>query len=247
MTGEIRFHKKRSLRRKQQSNRKQIQQVKKNIREMKQKEEVKFWDVYVNPTPLNQTTALSQVLNSMALGSSPADPNAREGTSVSATSLSVKMRIYNSGTSANPVAAQHIRCMILWDRQPNGAPPLLNGNGITTDSILDTSTCSDIVLAPYNRQTSSRYRMIYDRTFVIPSGVPAVNFPLAVGDSKSQLFQLNKKFKLGRVCKYTNTAFSPPDITNMVSNSIYVYVFTNYALNDNILCTYSTRFNWKDD
>lgn len=236
---------KRVVRRKPKSTAKRVRNVERKLRSEVRKEEVKWLDTNQNPTALNQTTNLTQLLNGVAQGD---EPYQRQGNTITSTSLMVKANVYAFPVGVNLGVPQRVRFMIVWDSQSNGSAPQLNGN-TNTNSILDDSVITDLTLAPYNRSNSNRYRMIYDKLIFFPiqiatPGGTTYTYESGNGDSKTGLFILNKKFKLGRLIKYRSNG---PNIGDIASNSIYIYIFTNFNTNTNMFATYGTRFNFKDD
>lgn len=229
--------------RKPRSQTRRIRNIEKKIRKIDNEEEVKWIDTSLDPTIINQTTNGTKLLNGILEGNSS---TTRVGQEIQATSLAVKLNVYYA-----PIVVQQdpqrVRIMIVWDNQPNGGVPTLGGIP-STNSILDTTTITDMTLAPYNRATSERFRMVYDNMIFFPPtqlSTSAVSAILGgVGDSKTGLFILNKKFRLSRKIKYNSAGNTIADIS---TNSLFIYVFTNFLSNTSITTTYGIRFNFKDD
>lgn len=202
---------------------KEIKNVKKNIKEMKNKEELKWYDTFpLNATAiLNQSSPTFNVLNAMLQGDLG---NNREGDSVSATSFQFRCKI-----TGNPTAgAEVVRHIVVWDSQANQALP-------TVGQILDLSVATIGVYAPYNHTFQKRFKILFDRTYTINEAITAVGY--SISDQA--------KIKLSRTTKYASSA-AIGGIADINTNSlISLWVSDQASAGPAVTCAY--RFYFKDD
>lgn len=206
---------------------KQIVNVKKNIREMKNKEELKHYDTFplVGTQILNQSAPTFNVLNAMDTGDLPTQ---REGGEVQGTSVQFRCTM-NSRVSATQ-AFQVLRHIILYDAQANQALP-------TVGQILDLSVITVSVYAPYNYSFQKRFKILFDRTYVLNPNNTAES--IAVTETE--------KIPLSRVTKYIPSApFGT--IGDINTNSLITLWLSDQGTTGQgpfVTCGY--RFYFKDD
>lgn len=209
--------------------RKQVFNVKKSVKEIQNKEELKYLDTFLNGTTIG-TTATLTLLNGMVLGD---DVSNRTGDDISPTSIQFRCTIAQAPTQ---VAFGTIwRHMILWDSQANGAI-------MSAGDILDQGVITPGIIAPYKRQYQKRFKIVYDKTISLNPGT------VDPANATTEIVQpiTHKKFKkaLGRVVKYRN-AQNSGTITDIASNSLYSYWVASVASAGTVTCGY--RMYFKDD
>lgn len=208
------------------------------IKKIQKDVELKFKDTYF--TADVSTTATANLLNSIDIGTT--NRGERIGNYIKTTSLQMRMTI--SPDIANLLNTQ-IRVIAFWDKQANGAAPILIG-GSNTASLLDTTTITDALFAPINWNYSDRYRVLYDKTIIL-NGAMVLDFDPATGTTSQMLADsryLSKKIKLSRSVKYDGTTAGIADIA---TNSLYVmYVGDIAAGGNNPQIEFSSRVYYKD-
>lgn len=200
---------------------KQVSSVKKSIRKMQNDEELKYFDVSFN-TATADTAGVIQILNGMAGGNTQIT---RIGNEISCTSIQFRGRIVqNSDAELN---ATEVRLAVLWDRQPNGANPTIAG---LDNGILNNVTVTDLLLSPYTYENQDRYRILYDKRFVLNA---QQWFDYNIAGATTTLdsvvpmqMDFKKKIKLSRNTKYDNAAAG---ITSISSNSLVFIAISNQA------------------
>lgn len=132
--------------------------------------EKKFYDTYLTNQAIVATTNGAEVdpaadlscLNAIAQGDGESN---RDGRRCILKSVYVKGVLEASGVAdaADPQPAKVVRVIMVLDRQTNGVQ-------LNSEDVLKDSAGSD-VNSFTNLQHSGRFRIMYDRTFVIPTGV----------------------------------------------------------------------------
>lgn len=199
---------------------KQVSNVKKSIRKMQNDEELKYFDVYYNTTA--DTSGNVTILNAMAQGNTQIT---RIGNEISCTSVQFRGTIYQNVDAS--LGGTEVRLMVLWDRQPNSADPTIAG---LNNGILNNVTVTNLMLSPYTYENQDRYRILYDKRFIINANtwydydIPATT---ATIDSVLPMYiPFKKKLKLSRNTKYDNAAAG---ITSISSNSLVFVAISNQA------------------
>ena len=109
--------------------RKQVINVKKSVKEIRNKEELKYLDTFMNGTAIT-TAGVLILLNGMTLGDTVSN---RQGDSITPTSIQCRFTGQASATIDEEAFVRHI---VFWDSQPNGAAPsvgdVLDGATITS-------------------------------------------------------------------------------------------------------------------
>lgn len=211
---------------------KQIENVKKNIKEMKSKEELKHLDNFaLNDQIIYDASAPTLVLlNAMTQGDLVTQ---REGSAVSGTSVQFRMWASNPEGSLSPNLLRHI---IFYDAQSNGAAP-------TIGALLDLSVVTEAVYAPYNYANQKRFKIIFDNSYTLnQSGGDGTNGYTCV--SVSDVGKLNAT----RTTKYISGS-AGGGISDINSNALYALWISNWASPSTnaplVSCGY--RFYFKDD
>lgn len=202
---------------------KQIKNVKKSIKKINDKQELKYKDRAVS----YQISAVGNftLLNDVDIGTTPND---RVGDEITVTSLQFRGFLEKTAT----LQFDTVRVILLWDRQPNGAPP-------TASTILDDSIITSLVFAPYHRQYQKRYKILYDKTSQINSFV----YDTTLSENEVRRYPISfKRKKLGRMIKYDGTAAGIADIQ---TNSLYL--FTMCTSGGGMFFEGGFRLYFKDD
>lgn len=124
-----------------------------------------------------------------------------------------------------------IRYILFWDRQANGAVPVLTGAS-TTQSLLDTGVIADPTLSPRNFNTIERYTILLDKMVTLqPVLAGSTTLAGAVDTLTTTNLVTRTKVhvvKLGRMIKYNDAAAG---IATAVSNALHIAYFTDAAAN----------------
>lgn len=204
--------------------RKQVMNVKKTVKEIQSKEELKYLDTLLNNSTIN-TTATLTLLNGMTLGDTV---SSRDGDSIVPTSIQFRARFSHSQNGLTDLVVRH---MIFWDAQPNGAAP-------TVGDVLDQATITNAVDAPYKRQYQKRFKIVYDKTFV---SSPNMADPANATTQVLQKITWKKAKKaLNRMVKYRN-AQNTGVITDLATNSLYSLWVTSNSQGQ-LTCGYRMYF-----
>lgn len=199
--------------------------VVKKFKEITSKEELKHVDTFLNSAIT--TTATFTLLNGMAQGDTTV---LRHGNEVSATSIQFRGAIV---TDADCLTVTRLRCLVVVDRQTNGAAPT------SINDILDVGIITDPILAPYAHDTYKRYKIKYDKTFTI-NPVSFISATVAVPYG----VPFKKRIKLSRTIKYGGTGAT---VASINSNSIYHIWVSDQAGATAPTVEMGTRFHFKDD
>lgn len=193
--------------------------------------ELKFIDQFVATTTSGAGT--SDYLTGTAQGDTNSN---RQGNVINPTSIQWKVDIF-----ADPLllGCSRVRMILFWDRQPNGAVPVLTG-AATAQSLLDIGVVTDSTLAPRNFNTIDRYHILIDKVYVMN---PQVVLLTAAG-ATTQVVPMQKTIhhvhKLSRLVKYDNTSAA---ITASVSNALHAAYFTDVgATQPSVQCSYRLYF-----
>lgn len=185
---------------------KQIESVKKKVQKINKIFELKFLDTQASISPA--TTGTFQLLNGMAQGQTAIT---RTGNDMYATSIQWRMRVVSD---VDAVAAGFcIRHIIFWDSQANAVAPVLA-------DLLDLSTITSQVLAPYNRYNQKRFKIIEDKSFTLNPNMATTTTPATgvVASVFSPRIMSQGKRSLSRGVKYIGTGAT---IASIASNSLY--------------------------
>lgn len=159
--------------------------------------EMKFNDVTFATAATTTPTVVS--LTNFAAGDTAL---LRDGNKIATKSLNFRMQVANEAlTQSNTV-----RCVVVVDKQPNGAAPTYSGSVVT--SVFDAAT----VVAQRQVSTASRFHILKDDTFV-------VNQEGSTGGALSQAFwqcylKIAEKYQL---CTFGDSAAGEP-----ISNALYL-------------------------
>lgn len=209
--------------------RKQVFNVKKTVKEMQSKEELKYLDTFMNGTVATSTSTLT-LLNGLTQGDNVSN---REGDSISPTSIQCKFNLSQVATAVQYEI--NVRHIVFWDSQANGAAP-------AAGDLLDLATITQAVLAPYKRQYQKRFKIVSDKSYVMH---PKVIDPATAGEVVAATHHGGWKRSLSRVVKYRNSQ-NTGTITDIATNSLYsLWVTNDSSANLAVFCGY--RMYFKDD
>lgn len=209
---------------------KQIVNVKKSVKKIQNREELKNLDTLLNGTAINSTATFT-LLNGMVLGDTSIT---REGDEIHCTSIQFR-NIYNM-VATNLNADINVRHIVFWDRQANGAAPAIT-------QLLDTSVITLAILAPYNRDFQERFKIVYDKTFrVFANLADPANAATEVVSSR-----VHKKAKksLSRTTKYI-AGQNAGTVADIASNSLFSCLVTDNGT-ANITVQGGFRLYFKDN
>lgn len=198
--------------------------------------ELKYFDYSFGPTNVTNTGV---ILEGHMLITQGDTASTRTGNKINPTSLQLRMGLNTVDTLLVPVK---VRMIAFWDRQANGASPVLAN---INNGLLDNSTIGTIVYAPRNLNTVDRYTIVYDKVMVInptawTSYTSAV--PNVVGTAFPIEKYISKAFKLGRQIRYdTNTGA----LADLVSNAFYI-AFVSDAASDEPVMEGGIRLYFRD-
>lgn len=188
----------------------------KKIKKIQKLQELKYVDTYFNDT-VDNTGSDAALLNSLQNGDGP---NQREGNEVYFTSLQMRGSITVDPEWLQPTI---VRLLVIWDRQANGGVPVVT-SALPGAGLLANNIVTDLTESPFTYEQQERYRVIYDKRFVLnpqmaqttASGAVTTVFPVSV------LFK--KKIKLSRTTKWT---INGAGITTINSNSLFFIAISN--------------------
>lgn len=193
---------------------KQIVNLKKKVKKLNADEEVSFKDTFI--TSAATSAAVLTLLNGMTQGDAD---SARDKSLANFTSIQLKGFAINDPDS---LVSTVYRLMIVWDKAANGAAP-------TIAQLLDNSTITDYLVAPYNKDYFKRFKFVYDKKFVIN---PLVVGTTTVATGVVAQFQpavkwFEKRIKSSRQTNYgLGNAGTVADIS---INSCYFVAISNIA------------------
>lgn len=208
----------------------------KKIKKLQQDVELKYKDTYTVDDIEN--TAQYILLNGIQQGDTTVT---RTGGEIRCTSIHLRGVIQ---TDTAGLVSNSQRFLVVWDRQPNGAAPTLSG---TVNSILDVSIVTDLILAPYNYSALDRFKILYDKNFIINRQIwKTQDVNNDVDSYCDQQIRFNKKIKLGRRVKYAVNS-TAGNITDIQTNSLYfIYVGDVAAASAGPELQLGTRLYFKD-
>lgn len=189
---------------------KKIKHIENNLMELK----------YVDNIETNITTAPAGVFFYISAIAQGDTASTRTGNVINPTSLLVRQIFLTNSASVIPNV---VRCIVFWDRQPNGANPVLVGAS-TTQSLLDTGVITEPINAPRNFNTIDRYKILYDKTHALNGQVVQTT----TAGSTSALIPISKyvsfRVNLNRIIKYNNTTAV---IGAAASNALHIAYWTD--------------------
>lgn len=187
--------------------------------------ELKQHDLFLNAQVIdNVATNTLGCLNIIPIGTNETN---RIGSDLHCTSVQFRARFTKDAVAT--VNVPLIRHMIFWDRQCNGALPLLA-------DVLDLTVVTEPVLAPYNQEKQQRFKILYDNTFSMSVGT-------AVTAELNNLMFKKKKRALGRITKYNDVGTYAGAITDIQTNSLcFIMVSTAAANGPLVSCGYRVCF-----
>jgi len=213
-----------------------ISTLNKKIKRIEDTRELKYNDTVLSNSNVDDAGNLT-LLNGVANGDQQFQ---RTGAEVQSTSIQI--RGYFSNNSLE-IAGTIYRMIIFWDRQCNGAAPLLVSTSNSTPGLLYATTGGESVNYPFMYETNDRFRVIYDKRFVIN---PRLVGSTTTGDTDAvgvMRLLFKKKIKLNRRVKYDDINASVSDIN---TNSLWVAFLSNDTATNLPTVTYNARYYFKD-
>lgn len=213
-----------------------ISTLNKKIKRIEDTRELKYNDVFRSSQEVDSAGVLF-LMNGLAVGDTQIT---RTGAEVQATSLQIRGSFITETSVNDPTT---FRMIVFWDRQANGADPLLISTGVGTPALLFSPSGGRGVDLPFMYETQDRFRVLYDKRYVVN---PLVIQTVAAGETTAVIpVELNfkKKIKLNRRVKYDDIN---PQIDDINTNSLYIaFISTNQFVN-NATVTFTSRFYFKD-
>jgi len=190
--------------------------------------EKKFSDVDVNQAV--SSSGSSFLMNGLLLGTSA---ETRVGQKIVIKSWELRMNAIGPQGAATPtVASTYLRCMVVWDNQPNGV--LAGASDILQDP-------ADTVRSPIYMGNSHRFRILYDE--VMPMGVQ-----FSVGQTLPPNFQqwIKKYQKVNLEPRYADS--NNGDVTDITNGALILFLMTDNAdAANNVTVNAWTRIRFYDN
>lgn len=194
-----------------------LEKVEKSIQKIDNMIELKYFDVLQTTPPT--TAGLVLCLNAIATG---ATQITRVGGQIHMTSLQWRLGLLSSSAILTGIG---YRFIIVMDRQANGTTPTVAADptGAGTPAVLNNLVISDALDAPYQWETSKRFKILHDERGVInPISLSGVAGTAVIPVQKL----LQGKVKLNHNVKYDNTS---ANTLNINTNSLYSILISDVA------------------
>lgn len=208
---------------------KKLKNIDKKIKKMQNDEELKYTDVLITAQGISSTGSF-HLLNGLTQGD---DAKNRDGREAVSTSIQGKMTFVSN---TDDIGSTTLRMIVFWDSQANGAAP-------TAATLLDNSIITSFLIAPYHRDYQKRYKILFDRVFVLNPLQILTTTAGTVTENQNITKYLSFKKQLSRTIKFNSN--NNGNIGDIVSNSLYVYFVSNEATNTPTV-TSGFRFYYKD-
>lgn len=222
--------------------RKDIKNLDKKIKKINNQIELKFLDTGLAPALISSNTpTLVYHLNNVTQG---VGVNSRISDQVTGTSLQFRGEIK---TNIDNVTSSTIRMLCFFDKQPQGAAPVVYGAS-STPVILDTDTITNPLYSPYNYAYLERYEILMDKRIVItPETVGAFDTTTGVTEALTvKHHTVNFKRKFHKIIKWDGNLAST--IADASRNTLWVAFIGDQTvasgLGPNI--SFGARFYYKD-
>lgn len=210
------------------SQQKEIQSLKRAVKKIQSEEELKHKDTQSSVSPA--TAGTFTLLNDIAVGDAA---NNRDGNDITSTSVQWRIRIVSD---VDALAGFLLRHIVFWDAQANGAAP-------TLAELLDLTVVTVGTIAPYNRDTQKRFKILHDSTIDVNPDFSTA-FTVATGVTTAvaskRLHEIGRA-QTSRIVKYDGTTAAIADI---VTNSLYS-VWISDANVEAPVCQSAYRFYFK--
>jgi len=186
--------------------------------------EYKFVDTYLGTTGATNTLPLGSaatftLLNGLKLGTSAFQ---RIGNKITMKSLYWSLGFGLAAADSDPATDTNVlnvpvRMMIVYDKQPNGALPVL-GDLLSAFAGVDNTTARAIDMnSPNNLNNKDRFIVLADKRFILSSN----------GNSSRHI----KKYKKLSTSVAYKSGATVGDITDITSGSLYFIAFTDSEIN----------------
>lgn len=184
-------------------------------------------EVRVNPTtselvPLTQAQ-IPYILNGMDCGDVDGK---RDATQIQMKYLQVRMSFVTDDAKMPATnAGISVRCMIVYDRMPNGAV-------IPTSSLLQTGgTASRNYYAPTLHSYRKRFKVLYDKNYALSPHAEtrqSTGVGVTTYDYSPKVIKISKKINLG--ASYV-TGAGAGTIVDLIKGSLYLLIFSSVDAN----------------
>ncbi|AXH74935.1 MAG: capsid protein [Circoviridae sp.] len=216
---------KRSMRRRPFSTRRRkgptVKTVNRKVKVLQKRIELKWADVYYNQELNNSASGtMVQLLNGLLAGTTA---NQRIGNEVHWTSLQFRGTITMDSLRK---AASNVRLIIFWDRQANQAAPQTLSTAISK-GLLEDTTVTDLFLSPFSYPTQDRYRVLYDKRWVLNPQLQLTEASGSVTVNQPYTVSFKKKIQLNRSTKYD--ANNDVTVAGIMTNSLYALFYADSA------------------
>jgi len=217
---------------------KRVTNVEKRISKIRNDEELKYVQRSTINFPLDDFVDSSgdlYLLNGTSIG---ATVNNRIGSVARFTSTHIRGHLHPQATAtASPT---EVRLIVFWDRQPNVAAPTIFRSTGTTGILDDTFATNGVVHSPYNFETVQRYRILWDKTYILYNNGTTLQTASAI--------VIDKKIKLGRKTKYIDTSPGSGTISDIQTNALWLLTLGNLtaASGDGPDISFNTQTYFKD-
>lgn len=213
-----------------------ISTLNKKIKRIEDTRELKYHDTVFTNQAVDTNGALA-LLNGIPTGDLQYQ---RTGAQVQSTSIQIRGWFQSNSLEETGLV---YRMIIFWDRQCNGDTPEIVSTGVGTPGLLFATTGGNSVNLPFMYETNDRFRVIYDKRFVIN---PQIVGNVVAGDTTavgSMRLPFKKKIKLNRRIKYDDINGVIDDIN---SNALWVTFLCNDSADDLPTVTFNARYYFKD-
>ncbi len=185
--------------------------------------EAKFADVQTNFAPITTSGTIANIIPNIAQGTTE---STRIGRRITITQINGVMHLTKLTTTTVSATSDVIRCMIILDKQTNGAAPA------TTD-VLETASFYSF----NNLANKGRFRTLYDKRIALNCQAAAWNGATEDYSEQSKLFKYFKRCSIP--IEYDGTTGA---ITERKSNNIYVLIISALANSAEAIWHWRVRF-----
>ncbi len=202
-------------------------------------QELKFADSELSSSAITvawvtHEDATMDCLNGIATGTTE---STRTGRVVFIHSIHIKGRVSTSSeeSQAAPAESNQVRLCLVWDKQTNATQ-------LTATDVMDAGQTSD-VLAFRNLQHTHRFRVLWDKTYVLTPQVwseGAINAFAA--STTTRTININKVFSQPIKVQFTGTGATVADIAD---NSFHLIGVTSSANANTPVLSYQVRIRFK--
>lgn len=199
--------------------------------------EKKFLDNATINSPVGNTGGLL-LLNGLSQGTSSIT---RIGQQVTWKSFHLKFyldgRSINSSTPNTYDWTSHVRIMVIWDVQPNGATPIAS-------DVLDNAATSVALVSSLNKANGARFRILFDRRYHVQHTWYTTTPTLTLGQPGSIYDEVY--LKMNQITHYANT--STGLVSDIKTGALWLMAISDTATADEQpYFTFYTRLRYTDN